>query len=148
MIQGIRFISQFSQCKSPNVVKKLWYQSIIQFLIPKQRNKTYSAVDENNFNTYVLYHGHVLWEQFYCCCMYSKTVGNIFLEKLLNVKIDSDLNFEEHISSICKKASAKLNALARISPYIDEGKRWLIMNACSIPSLTTALLHECSTIVN
>ena len=52
-----------------------------------------------------------------------------FPEKLLGVKIDSDLNFEEHISSICKKASAKLNALASMSPYIDEGKRRLIMNA-------------------
>ena len=50
-----------------------------------------------------------------------------FPEKLLGVKIDSDLNFEEHISSICKKASAKLNALASISPYIDEGKRRLII---------------------
>ena len=49
--------------------------------------------------------------------------------KLLGVKINSDLNFEEHISSICEKASAKLNGLARISPYIDEGKRRLIMNA-------------------
>ena len=49
-------------------------------------------------------------------------------EKLLGVKIDSDLNFEEHLRSIGKKASAKLNALARISPYIDEGKRWLIMS--------------------
>ena len=133
MIQEIRFISQFSQCKSPYLVKKLWYQSIIQFLIPKQRNKTYSAVDENKFNMYVLYYGHVLWEQFYCCCMYTKTVGNKFLEKLLDVKIDSDVNCEEHISSICKKASAKVNALARISPYIDEGERWLIMNAFQFP---------------
>ena len=41
------------------------------------------------------------------------------------------MNIEEHISSICKKTSAKLNALAIISPYIDEGKRRLIMNAFS-----------------
>ena len=56
-------------------------------------------------------------------------IKNSCSEKLLDVKIDSDLNFEEHISSICKKANAKLNALARISPYIDKGKRRLIMNA-------------------
>ena len=50
-------------------------------------------------------------------------VKNSCSEKLLGLKIDSDLNFEEHLRSIGKKASAKLNALARISPYIDEGKR-------------------------
>ena len=55
-------------------------------------------------------------------------IKNSCSETLLGVKIDSDLNFEEHISSICKKTSAKLNALARVSPYIDEGKRRLIMN--------------------
>ena len=56
-------------------------------------------------------------------------IKNGYLEKVLGVKIDSDLNFEEHISSICKRASVKINAFARISPYIDEGKRRLIMNA-------------------
>ena len=30
------------------------------------------------------------------------------------VKIDSKLTFDEHIRSICKKASAKLNALSRV----------------------------------
>ena len=59
-------------------------------------------------------------------------IKNNCLEKLLGVKIASDLNFEEHINSICKKASAKLNALAKISPYIDEEKRRLIMNALFI----------------
>ena len=52
-------------------------------------------------------------------------IKNSHMEKLLGVKIDCDLTFEEHISSICKKASAKLNALARISPYINKGKRQL-----------------------
>ena len=56
-------------------------------------------------------------------------IKNSCSEKLLGVKIDSDLNSEEHISSISKEASAKLNALARTSPYINEGKRLLIMNA-------------------
>ena len=42
-------ISQFSWCKFSHPVKKLWYQSIIQFLIRKQRKKTYSAVVKNNF---------------------------------------------------------------------------------------------------
>ena len=40
-------------------------------------------------------------------------IKNSCSEKLLGLKIDSDLNFEEHTISICKKASAKLNSLAR-----------------------------------
>ena len=35
-------------------------------------------------------------------------IQNSCSEKFPGVKIDSDLNFEEHISSICKNASAKL----------------------------------------
>ena len=40
-------------------------------------------------------------------------------EKLLGVKFDSNLSFENHATSICKKANQKLNALARISHYMD-----------------------------
>ena len=35
--------------------------------------------------------------------------------KLLVIKIDSELNFNEHVSSMCKKTSKKIQALARIS---------------------------------
>ena len=33
-------------------------------------------------------------------------------EKLLGVKVDHELNFNEHVSSLCKKTSHKLNALS------------------------------------
>ena len=36
-------------------------------------------------------------------------------EKLLGGILDDDLNFKSHMSNLCKKASQKLNALARIS---------------------------------
>ena len=35
---------------------------------------------------------------------------------LLGTTIDSNLTFENHINNICKKASQKLNALARVVP--------------------------------
>ena len=38
-------------------------------------------------------------------------------EKLLGVTIDKKLNFKSHVNSLCKKASQKLHALARISTY-------------------------------
>ena len=50
-------------------------------------------------------------------------------EKLLGVIIDNKLNFEKHINNLCDKASQKLNALARVSSYMDLPKRKLIMKA-------------------
>ena len=47
----------------------------------------------------------------------------------LGVKIDNKLTFDCHVSGICKKASIKINKLARIAPYINIGKRRIIMNS-------------------
>ena len=44
-------------------------------------------------------------------------------EKLLRVKIDSQLLFESHVSTLCKKASQKLHALSRITNYMELEKR-------------------------
>ena len=43
-------------------------------------------------------------------------------EKLLGVKIDYKLTFDEHVNSLCKKASSKLRALARTTPYMNIEK--------------------------
>ena len=43
-------------------------------------------------------------------------------EKLLGISIDTTLSFEHHITSLCKKASQKLHALARIAHYMDFEK--------------------------
>ena len=40
-------------------------------------------------------------------------------EKLLGITIDNKLTFKDHVSNICKKASQKLHALARVSQYMD-----------------------------
>ena len=48
---------------------------------------------------------------------------------LLGITIDSNLIFENHINSICKKVSQKLNALARITPYVSIQKRRTIMKS-------------------
>ena len=50
-------------------------------------------------------------------------------EKLLGVKLDSNLSFENHVTSLCKKVSEKLHALARISHYIDLNKCTNLMKA-------------------
>ena len=43
-------------------------------------------------------------------------------KKLLGVIIDNKLTFNEHVSKLCKKASNKLHALARISKYMTKDK--------------------------
>ena len=50
-------------------------------------------------------------------------------QKLLGIKFDSSLSFKGHITSICKKASQKLHALARIVSYMDLPKRKVLMKA-------------------
>ena len=50
-------------------------------------------------------------------------------EKLLGINIDHFLIFNEHVAKLCKKASQKLHAIARVSSYLNENKRRLIMNA-------------------
>ena len=49
--------------------------------------------------------------------------------KLLGVTLDNKLNFNEHVSNICKKASQKLHALARVSNYICQDKLRTLMKA-------------------
>ena len=50
-------------------------------------------------------------------------------KKLLGVIIDNKLTFNEHVSKLCKKASNKLHALARISKYMTKDKLRTVMNA-------------------
>ena len=50
-------------------------------------------------------------------------------EKLLVISIDTRLSFEDDITSLCKKNSQKLHALARIAHYVDVEKRRSLMKA-------------------
>ena len=59
----------------------------------------------------------------------NETVGNSKYEKLLGVKVDHELSFNEHVSSLCKKTSQKLNALSRIASCMTFDQRRLILNS-------------------
>ena len=50
-------------------------------------------------------------------------------EVLLGITIDKDLKFNDHVNNLCKKACQKLNALARLAPYMSVEKRRIIMKA-------------------
>ena len=50
-------------------------------------------------------------------------------EKILGVYFDNKLNFNTHVKKLCKKASKKLHALARLSNFMSIRQRKIIMNA-------------------
>ena len=46
-------------------------------------------------------------------------------EKLLGIKIDSKLNFKEHLDGIIKKARQKINALSWVAHHMSVAKGYL-----------------------
>ena len=60
------------------------------------------------------------------CCL---TINNAEIKSkelvtLLGIEIDNKLNFEKHVSTICKKANNLLNAISRIGTYLGKkGKK-------------------------
>ena len=57
------------------------------------------------------------------------TIDSSETVKLLGVLIDKQLNFKEHVSTLCKKGNQKLHALARISRYLSKDKLRILMKA-------------------
>ena len=76
------------------------------------------------------------------------TIDKSECEKLLGVKIDVNLNFNDHISDLCKKAGRKISALARVTPFMGLSKRKLLMNAFFASQFSYCPLiwmcHRCS----
>ena len=60
--------------------------------------------------------------------MSETVIHNSQSKKLLRVTFDNKLKFEKHINTICQKANKKLNALARITPYMELTKWRILMN--------------------
>ena len=69
-------------------------------------------------------------------------------EKLLGVKFDKKLAFDDHISDICKKAGRKISALARVTQYMGIAKKRILMNAFFTSQFSFCLLvwmcHSCT----
>ena len=57
------------------------------------------------------------------------TISSSKSVKLLGIQIDNNLDFNEHVSNICKKVSTKLHALRRVSHYMSKNKLRIIMKA-------------------
>ena len=50
-------------------------------------------------------------------------------EKLLGLTIDRNLNFDDYVITLCKKAGRKLSALSRISNYMSFEKKIILLKA-------------------
>ena len=59
----------------------------------------------------------------------NETIINSSNQKLLGMLFNNKFDFDEHVTSLCRKASQKLNALARVAHYMNLAQRRLIMNA-------------------
>ena len=59
-------------------------------------------------------------------------ISNTKLEKVIGVTFDNQLNFNHHISNICKTAGNNLHTLARVSNCMDQDKKRIVFNSYSL----------------
>ena len=50
-------------------------------------------------------------------------------EKLLGIKVDCGLKFENYLDGLIKKASNKVNAFSRVTPFMNLSKKKMLMNS-------------------
>ena len=68
------------------------------------------------------------------CTEYSVRIEDFIIpnsnnKKLLGVTIDNKLTFDEHVNSLCDKASQKLHALSRVANFMNIKQRQIIMKS-------------------
>ena len=56
-------------------------------------------------------------------CIENKKIRSEYYNKLLSIEINIQLNFDNHVSTLCKKAGSKLNAIDRLRKYIGFPER-------------------------
>ena len=59
------------------------------------------------------------------CCL---TINNVEIKSkesvsLLGIEIDNKLNFEKHVSTICKRTNNQLNAISRIDTILGQKEK-------------------------
>ena len=62
-------------------------------------------------------------------CVRNETISNSSNQKLLGICFNSNFRFDDHVASLCKKASQKLNGLTRVVQYMNRAQRRSIMKA-------------------
>ena len=67
-------------------------------------------------------------------------------KKLLGITIANKLNFEDHISELCKKASMQLNAIIRLQRFMGKEQKEALINSFIFSNFNYCPLvwHFCS----
>ena len=73
-------------------------------------------------------------------------ISSVYSITRLGIEIDNKLNFENHVSNICKKASRQLNPVSRIQRYMGKKAKEIIINTFVYSHYMYCLLawHFCS----
>ena len=87
----------------------------------------YNGMKLNGSKCHLLICGHKYESMI--CKVEDALVIETHLVKLLGIKIESQLTFNNHLEIVCRKASQKLNALSRLCAIIPFGKRKMLMQA-------------------
>ena len=78
----------------------------------------------------------------------NKTISSSKWEKLLAIEIDNNLNIKEHIESLCKKTSQKINVFSRLALSVNIEQRRRIVNSFVICHSHIVQLCRCFTAKN
>ena len=73
----------------------------------------------------------ILSSEGFCNCpsWIDSLIENFFCKKSLGINIVCNLNFDDHIKVICKKAKDKLKPLARVTLFVTFDKKMILMNS-------------------
>ena len=66
------------------------------------------------------------------------------MRKLLRIKVDCGLKFENYLDGVIKKASNKINALSRVTPFMNLAKKKMLMTSLSRNSV---IVHWCGCVI-
>ena len=56
-------------------------------------------------------------------------------EVIFGITIDNKLNFDSHIRKVCKKSCQKLNALSRITTFLNKDKKSIMPFNINVTSI-------------
>ena len=70
----------------------------------------------------------------------NQTIKSVLSVELLGIHLDDTLNFNLHISNICRSAANQLNALIRLKIYLNFNEKRLLINSYIISNFNYCLL--------
>ena len=120
--------ANYADDTTPYVCKKHYEKSINE--IEKISNELFDWFSQNHFKANAS-KSHFFLTPYKNSSISIKntTIPSSKCETLLGVKIDSELNFEQHILTLCRKANQKVHALNRVANYMSFDKKRNVMKA-------------------